>query len=57
LSNNKSKLAYVDSILIKIKYIQCKASLLNAIILPCATSMPGLGLQFVFLTLQKVKLT
>jgi len=26
--------------------IKCRASVLNAIILPCTTSMPGLGLQF-----------
>ena len=37
--------------------IKCRARLLNAIILPCTTSMPGLRLQFDFRTLQKVKLT
>jgi len=37
--------------------IERRASLLNAIILQCTTSMPGLGLQFDFRTLQKVKLT
>jgi len=45
------------TILVKFTRIKCRTSLLNAIILPCTTSMPGLGLQFVFRTLQKVKLT
>jgi len=37
--------------------IKCKTRLLNGIILACTTSMPGCGLQFVFRTSQKVKLT
>jgi len=38
------KLAYVDNILVKFTQIKWKASLLNAIILSCTTSIPGLGL-------------
>jgi len=30
--------------LVKLTQIKCRASLVNAIILPCTTSMPGLGL-------------
>jgi len=30
--------------LVKFKQIKCEARLLNAIISPCATSMPALGL-------------
>jgi len=44
-------------VLVNITQIKCKASLLIRINLPCTTSMPGLGLQFVFRTSQKVKLT
>jgi len=47
----------MQTILVKLMQIKCRASLLNAIILPCTTLMPRLGLQFVFRTLQKVKLT
>jgi len=47
----------METILIKFTQIKCRASLLNAIILPCTSSMPGLELQFFFRTLQKVKLT
>jgi len=44
-------------VLVNITQIKCKACLLNGIISPCTSSMPGLGLQFVFRTSQKVKLT
>jgi len=33
--------------LVKLKQIKCKASLLNAIISPCTTSMPGLGYSLI----------
>jgi len=48
---------HMQTVLVNITQIKCKAYLLNGIILPCTTSMPGLGLQFVFRTSQKVKLT
>jgi len=57
LSNNGLKLAYMWTVLVKFERIKRKAGLLIAIISPCATSMPGLGLQLVFRTSQKVKLT
>jgi len=44
------------TVLVKFKSIKCEPSLCNAIILLCATSVPGLMLQLVFRTLQKVKL-
>jgi len=47
----------MQTVLVNITQIKCKACLLNGIILPCTTSVPGLGLQFVFMTSQKVKLT
>jgi len=47
----------MQTVLVNITQIKCKASLLNVIISPCTTSMPGLELQFVFRTSQKVKLT
>jgi len=47
----------MQTVLVNITQIKCKACLLNGIILPCTTSVPGLGLQFVFRTSQKVKLT
>jgi len=46
----------MQPVLVNIMQIKCKACLLNGIILPCTTSVPGLGLQFVFRTSQ-VKLT
>jgi len=46
----------MQTVLVNIIQIKCKAGLLNGIILPCTTSMPGLRLQFVFRTSQRVKL-
>jgi len=47
----------MQTVLVNITQIKCKISVQHGIILPCTTSMPGLGLQFVFRTSQKVKLT
>jgi len=47
----------MQTVLVNLMQIKCKACLPNGIILPCTTLMPGLELQFVFRASQKVKLT